>query len=289
MATPGLAFNLNPSGSQSPLPQTDVWGGGSPYSSQGFATNWGKPQGQNPNLGSAGGYPSVPPQQSGPKNLPGNIVPQGTNLPGGANALSTLDPYLTSQLYNWLSSQIGQGANPYGGQLTAAPNQTLQQIAGNDYALTDFNAVQDAMQRQIQEGAANLKGQFAFAGDLAGSPFGTAATDYQNEATKNLQSILAQMELQAAPTRLAAGQAVQSQEQLGLTQAYQEWLRQQPEYSPLLNLEYGASTTFPPIYNQTYGVGGGAAALSALPSIIGLIDKGGSGGGDISSLLSLFG
>ena len=295
MGSPSLGFNLNPSGNQSALPQGAMFGGSNPYglpTNVGPGTGWNVPA-VNPNTGSESGYPSVP-SQPGVPQLPGNIVPQGSALPGGQHSESPLDPYLTSQLYNWLSSQIGQGATPYTGQLTAPVNQTIQQIAGNDYALTDFDAVQQAMQRQIQEGAANLKGSEAFAGNLAGTPFGTSMTDYQNQAAQNLQSILAQMELQAAPTRLAAGQAVQQQEQLGLTNAYQEWLRQQPEYSPLLSMEYGASTTFPPVYGSTYGIGAGGAALGALPSIIGLIQQsmgksGGDGSGGISSLLSLFG
>jgi hypothetical protein len=190
-------------------------------------------------------------------------------------------------LYSWLQSQIGQGMPAYPGQLTAPVDPTISQIASNDYALTDFDAVQAAMQHSIQEGQASLTGQFAFAGGLAGSPFGTATADYQNQAALNLQSVLAQMEEQAAPTRLAAAQSEQSQNQLTLTNAYQEWLRQQPQYNPLLNLEYGAANTFAPIYSSSYGTGGLSALLSALPAIGGMSTGGGGTlAGDIIAGLS---
>ncbi len=212
-----------------------------------------------------------------------------------------LYPQLSYDFRNFLASQMGQGATPYPGQVNAPLNplmqaiqqfyQTggqqggvpgmdiLQQIAQSYTGIPEAQAVGAAMDRNIAEGRANLKEQFNFAGNLASSPFGTAATDYETQAALQKNALIAQMSEQALPYRTGAAQALMgggqdvgqylqglSQEDIG--RLYQEFLRTRPEYSPLLNMEYGLATTFPPFLNATYGTGAAGAALSSAPSLI---------------------
>lgn len=242
----------------------------------------------------------------------------------GSNQITVppLDPGLTSQFFNWLQGQVGQGATPYGGQawlpssgqtlgagdLTAPLNEylaslqnffqtgqagsmpgfgTLQQMSESGLpvdVLPAWQAMVQAQQRNIGQGAANLREQFAFAGNLAGSPFGTAEADYQNQAILQQNALLQQGQqqaLEAARGRqfgasqflggagLDMADYLQGLDQASIDRAYQEFIRTQPEYSPLLQALMAASTTFPPtVKRQSRGIGWLGGVLGGSGSIL---------------------
>lgn len=276
----------------------------------------GQGGGQGGGVGGGGSWPNFGPT-TGQMFAPANIIPQSHNIGDNIDTISPLSPELTSNFFGWLQSQIGQGATPYPGNLTAPLNpimQMLQQFyqTGGQTNLPGFNTLQnfsqggatalpawqsmvDAMQRQIGQGATNLKEQFNFAGGLASSPFGTAAADYQLQSSKDLNALLGQMQLATLPLQLGAsqflasgagdlGQFLQSLDQESVMRMYAEFMRTQPEYSPLLNQLFGASTTFPPTVTPNYGIGAGGALLQSAGSIAsGIADIIGStrGGGSV--------
>jgi len=244
--------------------------------------------------------------------------PFSWKLPGGYRASSTLDPNLTGNLFDYIDSMIGKGATPFNlqsimpstggvtdpGQLTAGLTpllaalqnfyegggssgipglDTLQQISQSGLpVLPQWKAMTDAMQRSIDEGAAGLKGQFAFSGALAGSPFGTAMTDYQTQAAKDKEALLVPLEQQSFAQQQAAaselrggatelGKFMQGLDQASIDRLLQEYIRTRPEYSPLLNMQYGAATTFPQLYKGTSGLGGLGGLLQSLGPLLSFI------------------
>lgn len=266
-------------------------------------------------------FPTMPsPSMTTPNNLPNNpgVVPpfnssnpgspqplQFTGPPGasgqtgigkGLFAQNPLDPSLTSQLFQFLQSQIGQGVSPFSlstllpssgqattpGQLNAPLTALLQQMQsafgpGGQIgtmatqglsAVPQWQTMVDAMQRQIAEGASNVREQFNVEGNLAGSPFGTAMVDYQTQSNKDLNSLLASLQqqnfsqqLQAGNEVQGAGQFLQGLDQQSIQNVLQEFIRTSPQNNPLLGLEFGASTTFPPVLNPKSGAGGLGALL----------------------------
>lgn len=229
--------------------------------------------------------------------------------------IQPLFPYFTNDFYNYLRQQMGQGATPFNlqsqlpsggttgtGQLSAPMTPMLQQLS--DYysgkpgatggpgistlsqmsqtgmpidQTPAWQAMVDAMQRQIKQGAAGLREQFAFRGNLASSPFATAETDYYSQASKDLNAQLLQAQtgsMEAARGRqmgasqfLGAqheqlGELIQGMDQQSVDRLLQEFIRTRPEYSPFLNMLFGASTTFPSVIGQQSGVGAAGAALS---------------------------
>jgi hypothetical protein len=254
----------------------------------------------------------------------------------------------------------------------------------------------DAMQRNVQRGGADLQARFAASGGRFSSDFGTAATDYYNQANLNQNSLLGQMQLsslesaanrnqagisqlstqdfqslmqasggniqgalQAMQLNSQAGQAdlnrqlqaasqfmqlgyggsttmaqlgaggaqgmfgaetsaaqqeiqrqlqlqqfglgaMNSAGQLGLSNlglgntigqgqfgdlnqqasaGYQEWLRQQPQYNPLLSTMYSGATAFPPMYQPQWAPSNLQSILGAAGSIL--------GGGGLAALIGL--
>src|SRR5580700_3136198 len=147
------------------------------------------------------------------------------NIPG-TYAVPPQYPGLAGGLATWLQSQVGQGVPGFGGvtqlpgggttnpgQLTALDNATLQQLQqffatgkgggpGMNFlstvanqgvsALPEWQQMVAAQQQNIQQNQANLQGQFASMGDLAGSPFGTAEANYSEQTTKDQNALLAQ-------------------------------------------------------------------------------------------------
>lgn len=213
---------------------------------------------------------------------------------GGAGQLSAPLTQMLQQLQGLFSGQTDPSqAGPLGGAFS-----TLSNVAQNGIsAVPTWNTMVDAMQRQIGQGANNLREQFAFAGNLAGSPFANAIQDYQTQSNKDLNSQLAQMQYQGIQDQLGAagslmsggsdlGQFFQGLDQASIDRLYNEFLRTQPEYNPLLGLISGLSTTFQPILSKQYGVGAGAALqgvgsiLSGLKDIPGLSSGASSGGGN---------
>jgi hypothetical protein len=241
------------------------------------------------------------------------VNPFTKDIGGGARAISPIDPNLTGSLFNFLAGQIGQGATPFNlssllpssgtatqpGQLTAGLNplmemlknffmtgqggtpglDTLSQFSKGIDVLPSFNAISSAMDRNIAEGRANLAEQFNVGGGLVGSPYGTAEADYENQASKDKSSILAQLyqntlglQEGAASTLAGAGQnfagALQGIDQASIDRLLQEFIRTRPEYSPLLGAEFGAATTFPPIFSQSKGQSSLGSLFQSIPGIL---------------------
>lgn len=235
---------------------------------------------------------------TGPPNGPGM-----TGIGKGNFAENPIDPALTSSFFNWLQSQIGQGMKPFNlsalmpssgkatdpGQLSAPLTQLLQQMQAmfmpgtqlGDLASKGIDATPmwqktvDAMQRQIGQGATNLKEQFNVGGNLVGSPYGNAAADYQMQSNKDLNAMLAQMQFQGLQDQMQAagmegslGQMMQGLDQSSIDRMLQEFIRTSPENNPLLSLMFGASTTFPPVIQPKTGAGGLGALLGASGGIL---------------------
>lgn len=252
--------------------------------------------------------------------------PNLTSLGHDLYSPSPMDPRLTGNVFGWLGGQVGQGATPYGGPLSAGTNDYLQQIlselsgkGGGKYTPgfddllsvmkgggpggdilgemartgmpTDqgpaWEAMMAANQRNIQRGAADIKEQMNFAGNLVGTPFGNTIGDYYNQATKDENALLAQMTTQAqesargrqmsaadalqgrsadigsqlASMGMNASQFMQALSQDRVDKQYQEWLRTRPEYNPLLSMMYGGATTFPPVVSKGGSIGIGSAMI----------------------------
>lgn len=257
--------------------------------------------GTAPNQNPAPGAPGQPLQFTGPPGASGM-----TGIGKGLFAQNPLDPALTSQFFQWLQSRIGKGASgfdlstilPSSGQATAPGqlNAPLNDVMKNLMALFDpqsgslgklasngidatpiWQKTVDAMQRQIAQGGANLKEQFNVEGGLASSPFGQAAVDYQTQSNKDLDSLLANMQfqgiqdqLQASGQMQGAGQFLQGLDQQSIQNMLQEFIRTSPEYSPLLGMMFGGSTTFPPVLDPKKGTNPLQALLSSFGSLFGL-------------------
>lgn len=258
----------------------------------------------------ATGMPGVVPAAPGYGDVGNLTVEQankgGTYKHGDFTSFSPIAPNLTTDFFNFLKSNISQGATPFNlqtalptggvtapGQLSAPINPVLQQIAdfyqGKDTNLPGGNSLRDlsatgspidqtpawqamieAQQRNIKQNEAGLREQFASLGTLRGSPFGQAEADYRMQTAKDQNAALlaatAQAQEAAQGRRLSAssglvqgagsiGEMLQNFDQQAIDRLLQEFIRTRPEYSPYLNLLYGAATTFPP-YTQS-GKGGG--------------------------------
>jgi len=179
-------------------------------------------------------YPNVPGTVPTQGSLPGTANPYSSNTGAyyatggdspGTNSVHltpTMDPTLTQQYYNMLSSQIGQGLPtfdlstllPSSGQATTpgalnAPlnstDQALQAfLAGGSSSIPGANqltqmaqtgdpvnqtpawqAMIASEQQNTAQNANNLREQFASGGDLNSSPFGTAMQQFYNQNTLN--------------------------------------------------------------------------------------------------------
>ncbi len=253
--------------------------------------------------------------------------------------VSPQDPQMQQNFFSWLKTNIGAGATPFPEDLNASRDPLLSalynfystgqgdtpaakailQILNNPKATIPdiinqmaesglpvdrtqaWQAMVAAQQRNIDRTAADLRGQFAFSGNLAGTPFAQAMVDFYGQAAKDQNATLASwtaQSLEAARGRqMSAGEMIlnsgeRGQDRLtslgtflansardlggifqGLSQqdidrTLNEFVRTRPEYSPLLNLLFSASTTFPPTLQKRTGLGIGGALLSSLPSLL---------------------
>src|SRR5207245_5754019 len=210
-------------------------------------------------------------------------------LPGGAQTGPTLDPRFTQAFDSWLRSQMGQGASPFNlsailpstgkatepGTLTAPMNpieQLLQQFyktgEGGPMAgvLPMWQSAMKAMEQPEKQAEANLREQFAFAGGLDSSPFGTSMANFQNQAALNKEALLGQLTLQALPGMQEFANVLQGMDQSSIDRLFKEFVRTRPEYSPLLQEMFGLATTFPPIVSKKGGIG--AATVGSLGGIL---------------------
>ncbi len=258
---------------------------------------------------------------------------------GGLNLINPLYPGLSSNFANMLNSQIGQGLPQFGGSvqlpgggmsapgsLSAPLNPVLQQLmqmfsgqssnvpGGNMLnqianqgisALPEWQAMLQAQQQNIQQNQANLSGQFAGMGDLAGSPFGNAMQNFQQGATATQNALLAQLQQQNIGTQIGVGENLQSgAAQFGsglqalqnqaIQQQYQQFQTDLPQNNPLLQYQAAFSSLFPPtagsqtLSSEFKDVAQGISSLGSLGfgggggSGSGGSGGGGGGGNDIS-------
>jgi hypothetical protein len=208
----------------------------------------------------------------------------GATQPGQLNAQALP---LLQQMMQFYSGQPG-GQNIPGAS-------TLSQIANQGVsALPAWQAMVGAQQRNIGQGLANLREQYGSMGNLAGSPFAQAGTDYMTQAIANQNAQLGQMQLQGilqgqlpAAEQLMGGamgfgQYGQGLQQQAIQNVQNEFMRTRPEYSPTLPLLFGGATSFNPMMARPTGTGGGLlnSLLASLPGAAGAgISAGMSGGG----------
>ena len=286
---PGMA---NPGQASSP-----TGGGNSPSASN--------PYQASPQSGGAYNQGGAGPADSS-KNIGSGIVATGLQYPG-----------LSASLAAYLESQMGQGMSPFNlstqmptggatqpGQLTAGLNPLLQQlmqffqtgqgggpglsnlanIANNGVsALPEWQQMIAAQQQNIGQNQANLAEQFGFSGNLAGSPFGTAMSNYMQGTTAQQNALLGQLQqsniqniqMPAMESLFQGSQAMasglQNYDQSAIDRMYQQFQTDSPQNNPLLQYQMGMSTLYPPttktpttwdMMNQTIGALSGSGFSS---------------------------
>lgn len=218
--------------------------------------------------------------------------PGSENLGHGIIATGLQYGGLSQDFANYIMSQIGAGMSPFNlstmlptggmtqpGQLTAGLNplmqqlqsfymgqstglpggNTMQDIANNGIsALPEWQAMVNAQQQNIQQNQANLKEQFGAMGDLAGSPFGTAMSNYMQQTTADQNALLGQLQQQnilqgqipLMQNLMQSGQqfggALQGLDQQAIQNMYQEFQRVSPQNNPMLPYIQGLATLYPP-------------------------------------------
>lgn len=257
------------------------------------------PQMQSSNMSSS--YGAVPP--SGGLNYPGytgNVAGGWAKLPGQANTVPTVDPGFTSDWFNMLGSQMGQGVQPFNlqsflpstggetapGQLAAPLNPILQSLeqfyqTGQGGPLPGvlpmWTSEMQSMQIPIEQQLANIKEQFGSMGALGSSEMASAMGTYGAQTAKEQEALLGQLTLQALPGMAQFGGGLQAEDQASINATLQEFIRTQPQYNPMLQYESQAALTFPPIYGRQ---GFGASFANAMGSDLAQLL---TGGGSYSS------
>jgi hypothetical protein len=293
-ASPSALPIFRPAGAPQMIPN------GSGSSNQFFPTmpSMPSPGGGMPSGGGSQG-PSAPIDFSqfnwsgGAKNPP-TMWGVYNNKPSGVATEPLQYAGVGANLANFLQSQIGQGtpANPMlmqlmqflsGGQSSSPGANTLGTIANNGIsALPEWQQMIGAQQQNIQQNQANLREQFAGMGNLAGSPFGTAMSDYMSQTTADQNSLLGQLQQQ----NILQGQIPASeflQNQMGQMSMFGQSLL--PQNNPLLSLMSQMSSQYAPMYQTKQG-GGMLGGL--LPSLAGGAGAGiaaGVGGGGASDVI----
>ena len=228
----------------------------------------------------------------------------GYGLQGGAATGPSQDPALTNEFDQWLQSQIGTGVTPFDlsailpstgqattpGTLTAPENPLMQQlqqffmgqgtgVSGTmtpggtasggplSYVLPMWQSEVSAMNQPIQQQMANIKEQFGSQGALGSSEMAQAMANYGQQTAASEESLLGQLTMQALPLEQAQSTATQTLDQSAITNLYNEFIRTQPQYNPLISNEQTAATTYPPIYTKQGGVG--SALIGSAGSILG--------------------
>lgn len=294
--------------------------GGGGGSNQFFSALPGMPNpgyggpGQRPGGGNTLAPPSNPYQVPKSGSSPGFTPPYYQSIHGG-QTIAPQYPGLAGNFVNWLMSQMGQGMTPFNlstplptggatqsGQLTAGPNPMLQQlmsffqggqsnapgsntlstIANNGIsALPEWQSMVKAMQDPIAQQTSNLREQFASMGNLAGSPFANAMSNFGQQTALQQESLLGQLQqqnilqgqipvaqqLQGEGGQLA--QYLQGLNQSAIQNQYGEFVRTQPQNNPMLQDILSMSQTYPPTIQQGSGMGGLGALLGGAGTLAG--------------------
>jgi hypothetical protein len=214
-------------------------------------------------------------------------------LGSGVIATPQQYPWLGNDFATYLASQIGQGVQPFNlstvlptggmtqpGQLSAPLNPLLQQLQqffqtgvgsgmpGADAlgtiasqgisALPEWQSMIAAQQQNIGQNEAQLREQFAGLGDLAGSPFGTAESNFRQQTTLDQNALLAQLQqqnilqgqipvaqfLNQGATQMAGG--LQNLNQQAIQQYLQQFQLDQPQNNPMNTFIANYGALFPP-------------------------------------------
>jgi hypothetical protein len=242
-----------------------------------------------------GGFPSTTGAGSPPFSLDTSPIGGKHKLGGGATTEPTLDPSFTTQLYEWLQSQIGKGATPFDlsailpstgeatapGTLTAPENPILKALqefytkgTGGPLpgVLPMWQSEMKSMEIPIEQQMANIKEQFGARGALGSSEMASAMETFGAQTARDQEALLGQLTLQALPGMESAGMNLQSLDQGSIDRLLQEFIRTRPEYNPMLPGMEQLGTTFSPLYGHTgfgaafgqafgSGLGSGAASL----------------------------
>jgi len=296
MATPAIPIYRPGTGSE-------LMPGGSGGSNQFFPFMPSLPSPGSPqaNPGGGGGMPSgggpIDFSQfdwSGGHANPSTMWGVYTNKGSGVATEPLQYPGVGANLASYLQSQIGKGtpANPLlmqlmqflsGGQSSSPGANTLSTIANQGIsALPEWQAMIDAQQRNIGQNQANLREQFAGMGNLAGSPFGTAMTDFMTQTTKDQNALLGQLQQQ----NILQGQIPVSemlQQMMGQTAMFGQSLL--PQNNPLLSLMGQMSSQYAPMYGLKHGGGILGGLLPSLFGGAGGAASAAAGGGGFSDIL----
>lgn len=232
-------------------------------------------------ISQGGGAGSDTLQQMSQTGAPTDVGPEW-------NAMKAAQQQGITQNAQQLKEQMGAGGNlvgtPYGNtmgnfyeQTTADQNSLLGQMqaAASEAAAGRRLSAGGLLQNNALSGATDLtQSQLGAAGALSQEQIGAAA-DLQGNAL-SAGNTMANADMQQS-------QAMQQVQQLGLTNQFNEWLRTQPYNNPLLQMQYGAATTFPGVYNKHSTSGATAGGLgsmfgSILGGLGGLFGGGGGGG-----------
>ena len=234
MGTSGLAGGNTPG---APQPQGQGYTAPKGYGDVSSGGGWsGAMQGgmQGASAGSAGG-------------------PWGAAIGGAAGALmgglshknvnpfdAMMSPQLSKDFFSWVQNNIGKGATPYPGMLSAPANPLIKKeegalLSGNLQGIPGLSGLQQisqngnptdvgpawqamlaAQQQNIQQNQAQLKEGMNLSGNLAGSPMGQAMSNYEQQTTKDQNATLTQAQ-QAAQEAAKGRQLTASGELGGLT------------------------------------------------------------------------
>lgn len=304
---------MQPSSGYNPyqIPQYGSQGGpqgssGQPWSVQYTgAPGWPAGTGLTPNPGS--------------ENLGHSLIATGLQFPG-----------LSTDFAQYLQSQLGQGISPFnlstmlptggmtaGGQLSPGLDpvtQQLQNLFAGGYsstpgastlstianqgisALPEWQAMIQAQQGNINTGAANLKEQLGYMGNIAGSPMASGMAQYYDQATASQNALLGQLQ----QTNILQGQIPAAQQLLSgaqqtganlygydvnaINNMYQAYMQGQPQYNPMLSYIGGLATMYPPTtkspgFGSTFSQALAQGLGSSLGNLSGSFSKGGFTGG----------
>lgn len=246
----------------------------------------------------------------------------------GQYSVPPTDASLQNSIMNYLQGQVGQGMSPFNlqallptggttgaGQVSSPLDplsqammqfystgatggnpglQSLSQLASTGDPIDQtpaWQAMVQQMQQQIGTGAANVREQMSFSGNLPGSAGALATSEYQNQSTADLNSQLlsaqTQAQQQAVQNKLTASGQIQSGEQSlasslygydqsAVTNLMNEFFATQSQENPTLGYQFGGGTAYAPTFGKTQspsvlqqilsgvaGIAGAAAPLAA--------------------------